>query len=56
MDTKNWQLKDPTISARGAKSCALVKSPNEKVFVTLGSKADPMRTPFGATSFNDEKA
>ena len=56
MNTTNWQLKDPTISAKGAKSCALIKSPNDKVFLTLGSKAEPMRTPFGACSFNDEKA
>ena len=56
MNTKNWQLKDPTISAKGAKSCSLVNSPNDKVFFTLGSKTEPMRTPFGATSFNDEKA
>ena len=56
METKTWQLKDPTISAKGAKSCALIKTPNDKVFFTLGSKTDPLRTPFGATSYNDEKA
>ena len=55
MITTTWQLKDPTISAKGAKSCSLIKSPNDKVFFTLGSKTDPLRTPFGATSFNDEK-
>ena len=41
MDTKTWQLKDPTISAKGAKSCTLVNSPNDKVFFTLGSKIEP---------------
>ena len=56
MNTTTWQLKDPTISAKGAKSCSLIQSPNDKVFFTLGSKTEPMRTPFGATSFNDEKA
>jgi len=56
MNTKNWQLKEATISAKGAKSCSLLNSPNDKVFFTLGSKTEPMRTPFGATTFNDEKA
>ena len=56
MNTTTWQLKEATISAKGAKSCSLIQSPNDKVFVNLGSKVEPMRTPFGATSFNDEKA
>ena len=56
MDSKSWQLRDVAVSAKGAKSCALVKSPNEKVFLKLGSKQEPLRTPFGATSFNDEAA
>ena len=54
MDFSTWQLRDCTVSARGAKSCALFKPPNEKVVLSLGSKASPMRTPFGATSFADE--
>jgi hypothetical protein len=54
MDFSTWQLRDVTVSARGAKSCALFKPPNEKVCMSLGSKAEPVRTPFGATSFGDE--
>ena len=54
MDFSTWQLRDCTVSARGAKSCALTKANNERVIVNLGSKAEPVRTPFGATSFGDE--
>ena len=55
MDTSNWQLRDPTISAKGAKSCSLIKSPsNDKIFFTLGAKGQPVHTPFGASSYNDE--
>ena len=56
MNFSSWQLRDCAVSAKGAKSCALVKPPNEKVFLNLGSKQEPLRTPFGATSFNDEAA
>ena len=56
MDTSSWQLKDCTVSAKGAKSCSLVKPPNEKVYIQLGTKDEPSYTPFGATSFNDEAA
>ena len=51
----DWHLKDAQISARGAKSCTLQKSPTgEKVNFTLGEKGAPVTSPFGATSFNDE--
>ena len=57
MNCKNWQLRDPTISAKGAKSCSLVTdAQNTKSYLNLGSKENPLRSPFGATSFNDEKA
>ena len=50
-------LRDPQVSAKGAKSCQLISTPqNEKVFMTLGSKAEPLRTPFGATTYGDEEA
>ena len=54
-DFEDWHLKDAQISARGAKSCTLQSSQKrEKVNFTLGSKAEPVTSPFGATSFNDE--
>ena len=56
MTSSGWQLRDPTVSARGAKSCALVNAKFEKINLTLGSKSDPVKTPFGATTFGDENA
>ena len=57
MNTTNFELKDPQISTRGAKSATLIKGKdNEGVFLSLGSKLNPVKTPFGATSFNDEAA
>ena len=57
MDLSNLALRDPQISAKGAKTCQLISTPkNEKVFMTLGSKTEPLRTPFGATTFGDEEA
>ena len=57
MNTANFELKDPQISTRGAKSATLIKGKdNEGVFLSLGSKLNPVKTPFGATSFNDEAA
>ena len=56
MNTTNFELKDPSISARGAKTATLLKGKDEKVFFSLGSKENPAKTPFGATSFNDEAA
>ena len=55
MDFSTLQLRDATISARGAKSCQLVDSKNEKVHMNLGSKAEPLTTPFGATNFGGEE-
>jgi hypothetical protein len=50
---EQWQLKDTCVSARGAKSCALLDAAN-KVCFTLGSREEPTSTPFGATVFGDE--
>ncbi len=55
LNITNCQLKDPQISARGAKSCPLLNDNGDKFFFQLGSKANPASTPFGATAFNDEK-
>ena len=54
INTSNLILKDPQISARGAKSCPLLDDKDCKVYITIGSKDKPVSTPFGATSFNDE--
>ena len=54
INTSNLILKDPQISARGAKSCPILNAQGGKVFFNLGSKSEPGSTPFGATSFNDE--
>jgi hypothetical protein len=52
--TTDWHIKDPQISARGAKSCTIQDAEGGKISFTLGSKTEPVSTPFGATSFNDE--
>ena len=56
MNTTTWQIKDAQISARGAKTCTLTKAKDERVFMSLGSRENAVRTPFGATTFNDESA
>ena len=48
-----FQLTDPAISARGAKSCSLTDK-NGKVTFSLGSTEAPVSTPFGATCYGDE--
>ena len=52
--TSNLILKDPQISARGAKSCPILNAQGDKVTFKLGSKSEPVSSPFGATSFNEE--
>ena len=49
-----FALNDPQTSARGAKTCTFVDTEGQRVFFTLGSKAAPTSSPFGATSYNDE--
>ena len=49
-----YSLKDPQISARGAKSCQLQDKDGKRVHFTLGSRLEPCATPFGASSWNDE--
>jgi hypothetical protein len=52
-DFAQLQLAGPIVSSRGAKSCAL--SNNGVKFVhTVGSRAEPLTSPFGTQSFNDE--
>ena len=52
----SYALKDPQISARGAKSCQLHDKEGKRVHFTLGSRAEPCTTPFGASAWNDENA
>jgi hypothetical protein len=52
-DFAHLQLADSFVNPRGAKSCAL--SHNGVKFVqTVGSREEPLTSPFGASSFNDE--
>ena len=51
-----YSLKDPQISARGAKSCQLQNKEGKRIHFTLGSRLEPCTTPFGASSWNDENA
>jgi hypothetical protein len=46
-------LAEPVVSSRGAKSCALTDD-GAKLVLTLGSRAEPLTTPFGAQSFQNE--
>jgi len=49
-----WTLKDPIVSQRGAKSCPLTHEDGTSVIVQLGTKAAPVASPFGASSYGDE--
>ena len=42
------------MSARGAKTCALATA-GTKLVPNVGSREDPLSTPFGATSFGEEQ-
>ena len=52
--TTSFALGAPQTSARGAKSCTLLDKDGQKVLLTVGSKEAPLRTPFGAGTYNDE--
>jgi hypothetical protein len=52
---KDWTLKDPIVSTRGAKSCPL-ECKGLSVYTMVGSLTSPVTTPFGATSYNDESS
>ena len=54
LPSTKFALNDPQTSARGAKTCTLLDLEGQRVFFNLGSKASPVSTPFGATSYNDE--
>ena len=52
-DFSQLLIAEPVVSSRGAKSCALSNN-NAKFVLTLGSRAEPLTTPFGAQSFQNE--
>ena len=57
MNLENLALREPQISPKGARSAQLITTPqNERVYLNLGSKLEPLRSPFGATTFGDEEA
>ena len=47
-------LADASVSARGAKTCALT-STGVTLVLNVGSREAPLSTPFGATSFGEEQ-
>ena len=56
MDLSQVTLKDTVVSARGAKSCQVRGQDGSKISFVLGTPADPVTTPFGASSFNEAEA
>ena len=58
-NTNSWIVRDAIISSRGAKSCQIEHTSPEaggdsKIKFNIGSKELPTKTPFGATTFNNE--
>ena len=58
-NTNSWIVRDAIISSRGAKSCLVEHarpehSGDSKIRFNIGSKDSPSKTPFGATTFNNE--
>ena len=60
MDPKTWMIREPQISARGAKYCMIGDSSSRandgKIRLYTVSKESPSGTPFGASTFNGEEA
>ena len=50
----SFALADATISGRGAKTCSFSAS-GAKHVLTIGSRGEPLSTPFGATSYGEEQ-
>ena len=53
-DFSQLQLAEPIVSSRGAKSSALSNN-GVKYVHTVGSREEPLTSPFGASSFGDEQ-
>ena len=56
MDLASSNIRDPQVSARGAKYALIDPPASCKNTFTLGSKENPCTTPFGASVFNGEEA
>ena len=55
--TCDWQIQDPQTNAKGARSGKVTaKDDGSRFQFNLGSKDQPVYSPFGATSFGDEFA
>jgi hypothetical protein len=52
-DFSQLHLAEPIVSSRGAKSCTLSNN-GAKYVLTVGSRSEPLTTPFGAQSFQNE--
>jgi hypothetical protein len=58
-NTKSWIVRDAVISSRGAKSCQIEHTEpdaggDSKIKFNIASMELPSKTPFGATTFNNE--
>ena len=54
LDLKEWTLKDPTVSQRGAKSCPL-ECRASSVILSVGTSSCPVSSPFGASTYGNEE-
>ena len=59
-NTNSWIVRDAVVSSRGAKSCIIEHIKSEtgtdgKIRFTLGSKEQPTRSPFGATTYDGQE-
>ena len=59
-NTTSWIVRDAVVSSRGAKSCQIEHTKPEaggdsKIRFTLGSKEQPTRSPFGATTYDGQE-
>ena len=58
-NTKSWIVRDAVISSRGAKSCQIEHTDpdaggDSKIKFNIASKELPSKSPFGATTYNNE--
>ena len=54
LNLKEWTLKDPIVSQRGAKSCPL-ECQASSVILSVGTRSCPTSSPFGASTFGNEE-
>ena len=53
-DFETWQLADVQTSSRGIRSASITAGAQQPVYLQLTLRSDPLSTPFGTSSFNDE--